>query len=90
MGAMNPTLTDEQRQALHAANDRGPVTVVDPATKESYILMRADLFARCHALLTDEPFDVREAYPNMDAVASAEGWLDPEMDAYDRLDPRQP
>jgi hypothetical protein len=86
----SPNLTDEQRQALHQANDRGPITVVDPATQVSYILMRADLYERCHALFSDEPFDVREAYPHMDAVASAVGWLDPEMDAYDRLDPRKP
>ena len=87
---MSPMLTDEQRQALHEANDRGPVTIVDPDTQVSYVLMRADLYERCRTLFTDEPFDVREAYPHMDAVAAAEGWLDPEMDAYDRLDPRTP
>lgn len=87
---MSPILTDEQRQAIHEANDRGPVTVVDPATQVSYVLMRSDLYERCHALFTDEPFDVREAYPAMDAVAAQEGWLDPAMDAYDQLDPRKP
>jgi hypothetical protein len=87
---MSPNLSDEQRQALHEANDRGPITVVDPQTHVSYVLMRADLYERCQALFTDEPFDVREAYPHMNAVAAAEGWLDPEMDAYDKLDPRKP
>lgn len=87
--SMSPNLTDEQRQALHEANDRGPITVVDPQTHVNYVLMRADLYERYQALFTDEPFDVREAYSHMDAVAAAEGWLDPEMDAYDNLDPRK-
>jgi hypothetical protein len=29
-----------------------------------------------------QDFDIREAYPLMDAVARAEGWDDPEMDSY--------
>ena len=84
-----PLLTDEQRQALRDSNDRGPVTVVDAQTKVNYILLRADLYERCRWLLSDEEFDLREAYPLMDDVARREGWLDPEMDAYDRLDPRR-
>lgn len=84
-----PSLTDEQRQALRDSNDRGPVTVIDPQTKINYILLRADLYDRCRKLLPDEQFDVAEAYPLMDDVARREGWLDPEMDAYDHLDPRR-
>ena len=83
-----PLLTDEQRQALRDSNDQGPVTVVDPQTKVNYVLLRADLYDRCRLLLSDEPFKVNEAYPLMDDVAGREGWLDPEMDAYDKLDPR--
>ncbi len=30
----------------------------------------------------EEVFDIREAYPLMDAVARKEGWDDPEMDSY--------
>ena len=41
---MTPDLTDQQRQALHEANDAGPVTVVDPATNTQYVLVRADVF----------------------------------------------
>ena len=73
---MTPVLTDEQRQALHDANDRGPVTIVDPATNARYILMTVELYDRCRALFPDDPFDVREAYGLMDDVARREGWLD--------------
>jgi len=85
-----PSLTDEQRQALHAADDRGPVKVVDPLTNRTYILVRADMYERYQALFTAGDFDVAEAYSAMDDVARREGWLDPLMDAYDRLDPRRP
>jgi len=84
-----PLLTDEQRQALRDSNDLGPVTVMDPQTKVSYVLLRADLYDRCRLLLPDERFNPVEAYPLMDDVARREGWLDPEMDAYDHLDPRR-
>ncbi len=84
-----PLLTDEQRQALRDSNDRGPITVVDPQTKVNYILLRADLYDRCRILLPDEQFNLDEAYPLMDDVARQEGWLAPEMEAYDQLDPRR-
>lgn len=87
---MNLILTDEQRQALIAAGNQEPVTVLDPATNISYVLLRAEQYQQCCALLRCDPFDVREAYEAMDAVAAREGWLDPEMDAYDQLDPRKP
>ena len=37
---MTPQLTDEQRQALAAVDDRGPVKVVDPATSREYVLLK--------------------------------------------------
>jgi hypothetical protein len=87
---MPPALTDEQRQALLAADARGPVTIVDPLTDQTYVLLRADLFERCKTLFDKDDFDVSAAYCAMDAVAGREGWLDAEMDAYDALDPRRP
>jgi hypothetical protein len=86
--AITPLVTDEQRQALRDSNDRGPVTVVDPQTKVNYVLLRADLYERCRLLLSEEQFKVSEAYPLMDDVARREGWLDPDVDACDKLDPR--
>lgn len=63
--------------------------VVDATTQASYVLLPAAAYQRVRALLEGDEFDPSEAYPLMDAVAAAEGWLDPEMDAYDALDPRR-
>ena len=46
---MAPMITDEQRHALRAAEDSGPIEVVDPKTNVTYVLLRADLFARLAA-----------------------------------------
>ncbi len=90
MATTVPSLTDEQRSALHAVDDRGPVRIVDSKTNRTYVLIRADLYDRYRALFTADEFDVAEAYSAMDDVARREGWLDPEMDAYDWLDPQRP
>ncbi|MEX0641248.1 MAG: hypothetical protein WD468_01030 [Pirellulales bacterium] len=89
MSIESPSLSDEQRQALEAAGDRGPVKVVDPVTNRTYILVRANLYERFKALFTEDEFTVAQAYTAMDDVARQEGWVDPEMDVYDRLDPRR-
>lgn len=47
----------------------------------------------CISLVEDgdasDNVDIRSAYNLMDDVAKSEGWLDPSMDAYDKLDPRR-
>jgi hypothetical protein len=85
---MTPQLTNEQLQALHDPQGTGPMVVVDPSTQTPYVLVRADLYDRYRALF-DEDFDVREAYLSIDEIAAQEGWDDPDMDAYDALDPRK-
>jgi hypothetical protein len=66
---MTPLLTDEQRLALHAANDRGPVTIVDLATNRTYVPLRGDIYERCEALLTEDELTVAEAYRPIDEIA---------------------
>ena len=58
---MTPELTSEQRQAIE---DRGgaPIYVVDEATNQSYVLMRAEQFETLSALFGGEEFHPREAY----------------------------
>ena len=56
-------LTEEQLQAVRASEV--PVPVLDPRTKEAYVLLRAELYERIKALLEDAE-DQREQ----------EAWLD--------------
>jgi hypothetical protein len=71
-------LTAEQRQEL----DRpGPAYAVDPKTKRTYVLVAVEDYERTRSLLSED-FDVRSAYPLLDAVAAKEGWNDPEMESY--------
>jgi hypothetical protein len=83
---MTLKLSDELRQALAQPT---PPRLLDEQTNTAYILIREDLYERLRALLDDDEFDVREAYPLMDEVARREGWDDPELDVYNDLLPRQ-
>ena len=50
------------------------VEVVDPVTNVAYVIMRADIFYEKYRAVVEGPdFDVREAYPLMDAAARAAG-----------------
>jgi predicted ATPase len=79
--AMSIELTEQQRQAL---KEEEPPRVIDPATKECYVLVRAEVYERMRQLL-GEDFGPREAYPAIDQAFAA-GWNDPRMDAYDRYE----
>jgi hypothetical protein len=82
------TLTPEQQQAIAVAGSLEPIEVVGAAGQGSYVLVRGAVHERFRALLAADEFQPAEAYPHMDLIAAREGWLDPEMDAYDQLDPR--
>ena len=82
---MKTQISDEQRQALQEAQNVGPIVLVDPATNATYYLVSANLYERLQALMTDEPFDVRETYAAQDA-ALAKVWNEPELDAYNEYD----
>jgi hypothetical protein len=80
-------LTPEQHLEIAHAVDE-PIRAVDPATREEYVLVRADKYERIKGLLSDDQEWVRAAYPAAMAVFR-EGWDDPRMDVYDELDPRK-
>lgn len=80
---MTLTLTSDQLSALHAANAGDAVAVYDPVQHRAYFLVPADVYQR---LATADGEQL--PYEPMDEVARREGWDDPEMDAYDKLDPR--
>ena len=73
-------LTQEQRKELA----KGAGRLVDPETRQTYVLVREELYERFRSFL-DVPFDPHEAYPAIDR-AFAEGWNDPRMDDYDRYE----
>ena len=77
---MTPNLTDQQRQALHDANDAGPVTVVDPATNTQYVLVRVEVFEEmCQWMHDLEPQD---AYPIVDRIMAEDDAGDPTLASY--------
>jgi hypothetical protein len=79
-------LTAEQRLELIKPE---PVAI-DPQTKETYVLVRLQLYERLKGLLYDgAEFPIREAYPLMDEAAAKAGWDDPAMDIYNDFAPRQ-
>jgi hypothetical protein len=82
-------LNEQQEQALDATKG-APVQLIDRRTKTPYVLLRADVYEQLQALLAEDEFDIREAYPLMDAVAAKEGWLDPEMDEDDSVEGKTP
>jgi hypothetical protein len=84
---MNIDLSPEQHDAVAQAGST-PIHVIDPQTQVAYVLLRADVYEQVRRVL-DEDFDVRDAYPLMDAAARDAGWDDPAEDLYDDLDPRR-
>jgi len=77
---MSPTLTDQQRQALHETHDAGPVTVVDPTTNAKYVLLRADVFQQLQEWARD--LEPQEAYPLVDQIMADDDAQDPTLGTY--------
>jgi hypothetical protein len=70
-------LTEEQRQELGQAEP----LAVDPATREEYVLVRKEVYARLRAMLDDD-FDPREAYPFVDRTMAQDDANDPTLESY--------
>jgi hypothetical protein len=79
-------LTQEQHAAIEGSQE--PVRAVDPTTRAEYVLVRADLYDRLKTALSEDEGWVRNAYPEAMELFAREGWDDPRMSVYDRLDPR--
>jgi hypothetical protein len=60
-------LTEEQQQALSA--EKGPLQVVEPRTKEVYVLIRLDVYKLTCSIVSG---------PNR------RGWEDSELDVYEQ------
>ncbi len=59
-------LTEEQRRAL---SEGGSPNLVDPQTKQEYVLVRAEVFAKLRAIV--------------DGITKRAGWDDPTLDVYE-------
>jgi hypothetical protein len=80
-------ITKEIRQAIERAGDQ-PVRLEDPQTRQTYVLLRADLFDRMQRVFADEDRQSAEAaFSGIQEVF--EDWNEPAMDIYDSLDPRK-
>ena len=60
-------LTEEQLQAI---NGESPLRLLNPGTKEAYILVRADVYERMRAVI--------------DGATRRAGWDDPKLDSYEQ------
>lgn len=77
-------LTEEQRQELTQPE---PVAV-DPLTKETYVLVRKEVYDRLKGLVYDNSeIPISETYPLIDEMAAKAGWNDPAMDIYNDFTP---
>ena len=85
---MTPKLTTDQRLAIQETGGK-PVYLVDADTNTSYVLLRADEYAKIQALVgVETESDPRALYDAIDETFR-EGWDDPAMDVYDDYDAHQ-
>jgi hypothetical protein len=75
------TLTAEQRDLVKQSSGE-PVRLIDPDTKQEYVLMRAEAYDQIQSVVPD--LDPRDLYPALARALSDEGWNDPQMDEYNR------
>ena len=76
-------LTKEQRQELSGAE---PVAI-DPSTKETYVLVRKNVYDRIKALLYDDGEWTKDELRLLLARSAEEnGWNEPGMEDYDQYD----
>jgi hypothetical protein len=66
-------LTEEQRSAV-AASAETPPRVIDPATRETYVLLRAEVYERLKGILDDD--DDARGMEYLLAETDPEDWVD--------------
>jgi hypothetical protein len=77
-------LTPEQRQAVAGAES---LVLLDPETKQSYVLVRKEVFDRIKGLLYDDSEWTSDEQLRLLAESGARaGWDAPEMDVYNNYE----
>jgi hypothetical protein len=84
---MTIQLTEEQWANVQGGE--APVRVNDPARNETFVLVRSDVYDRFKSLFEEDPVSEQERLFQLQQFGKRAGWDDPEMDAYDQLDPRR-
>ena len=80
-------LSPDLRRAV-AEHPGKPVPLVDPVTRQTFVLVRSDAYERLARLVyEDGELSIVEAYPLLDEMAAKAGWDDPAMDVYNDLAP---
>ena len=82
-------LTKELQQAVQDANEQ-PIRLVDPETSLEYVVLPAEIFDRVQEVFYDaNPLTIEEQRALLAKVGLSVGWDNPEMDIYNKLDPRR-
>ena len=82
-------LTKELQQAVQDANEQ-PIRLVDPETSLEYVVLPAEIFDRVQKVFYDaNPLTIEEQRALLAKVGLSVGWDNPEMDIYNKLDPRR-
>jgi hypothetical protein len=76
-------LTSEQRQAL-SQNGSEPLRALDPSTNVEYVLIRAEIYERLKALLSD---DMVDSAALMNEVMAEDDAHDPYLESYQHYTP---
>ena len=82
-------LTEHQMQAL-AAPEASPPRILNPRTKETFILLRVEDYERLkEEAYDDSPWTAEEMIALASQAGKHAGWDDPKMDEYDRYEPHK-
>jgi hypothetical protein len=82
-------LTKKLQQVVQDANEQ-PIRLVDPETSLEYVVLPAKIFDRIQDVFYNaNPLTIEEQRALLVKVGLSVGWDDPEMDAYNELDPRR-
>jgi hypothetical protein len=83
------TIPKELQQAVRASHGR-PLRLTDPDTQAEYVLLQAEIYDQLQGLLcNDTSLTPDERRAVLIQAGLRAGWDDPEMDAYNDLDPRR-
>jgi hypothetical protein len=82
---MRIELTEDQSKAIEQAADT-PLSVTDPRTRKTYVLVTFDVFERLKTLVGDAEGTLSDTYRAQVDSAMKAGWDDPAMDDYNDYD----